>query len=426
MKITVHGGTDMARALEFWPVPEACEELVIDAPLARRFTNCLLNSPVNCRVTVVPTENDAVSYAGLFSGCRFLQHQPMADTSKCINMAAFLKGCREARFNLLHFRHTANVRDMRQCLMGCVNLAGNGLQEWDFSGLSSEDAMRNFAHGTSFQTRYYDGLVENLFNQAKAGTLPTPMKAVDFGAARFSPRVKEMRHFVIGYGWDITDGGEVPYELSPLEAEFSDSVDRRLEVNDFPGDIDLSPVVRTARNGILISPRHVLYVKHYQPRPGQTITFWNGEQAVIQKSTPGDWDIAVATLKNPVSIRPALVFGPEWKRQMPLLEGPPSRYPDGTKPAMLFCNQREEVGIWDWSFASFYPPSSQCLKPTDPLRAAHYIGISVGDSGSPICAVYGNRLVVAYALVSSMGSGVFTGAVSEWLSEVTSGEIEYV
>jgi len=93
---------------------------------------------------------------------------------------------------------------------------------------------------------------------------------------------------------------------------------------------------------------------------------------------------------------------------------------------MLFFNQREKVGIWDWSFASEVPPSCQCLKPTDPLRAAHYLGISVGDSGSPICAVYGSRLVVAYALVSSMGSGVFTGAVSEWLSEVTSGEIDYV
>ena len=69
MKITVHGGTDMARALESWPVPEACDELTIDAPQARRFTNCLLNSPINCRVTVVPTENDAVSYAGLFAGC---------------------------------------------------------------------------------------------------------------------------------------------------------------------------------------------------------------------------------------------------------------------------------------------------------------------------------------------------------------------
>jgi len=250
------------------------------------------------------------------------------------------------------------------------------------------------------------------------------MRAVDFGYAKFSPRVKEMRNFVIGYGWDIIDGGEVPYELSPLEREFSESVDRRLEVDDFPGDIDLSPVVRTARNGILISPLHVLYVRHYQPPPGQTITFWNGEQAVIQKSTPGDWDIAVATLQNPVSIRPALVFGSNWQQQMPLLDGPPSRYPDGARPALLFFNQRKEVGVWDWSYANEVPPFSQGLRPTSPRRLQRHIGVALGDSGSPVCAVYGSRLVVAHAVANSAGSGIFTGSVSEWLSEVTQGTVE--
>jgi hypothetical protein len=424
MKITVHGGRDMARALEAWPVPEACDELIIAAPEAKRFTNCLRDSPVNCRVTVVPPSGDAVSYAGLFSGCRFLGHQPTVDVSKCINMAAFMKECKEARYNLYTFRQTANVRDMRQCLMGCVNLSGNGLQFWDFSGLSSEDSMRNFAHGTAFRTNYYDGLIENLFSQARAGTLPTPMHAVNFGSAKFSPRVKEMRRFVIDYGWDIGDGGEVPYELSPLEREFSDSVDRRLEADDFPGDIDLSPVVRTARNGILISPRHVLYVKHYQPAPGQTITFWHGEQAVIQKSTPGGWDIAVATLRDPVSIRPALVFGPNWQQQLPLLEGPPKRYPDGTCPALLFFNQRKEIGVWDWSYANDVPPFSQGLRSTSPRRLQRHLGVALGDSGSPVCAVYGSRLVVSHAVAVSSGSGVFTGSVSEWLAEVTQGTVE--
>ena len=424
MRITVHGGNDMARALEAWPVPEACEELVIDAPAAKRFTNCLLSSPIDCRVTVTPTDGDAVSYAGLFSGCRLLSHQPMVDVSKCINMAAFLKDCREARFNLYPFRQTGNVRDMRQCLMGCTNLSGNGLQHWDFSGLSSEDAMRNFANGTTFRTEYYDRFIENLHGQAKAGTLPTPMRAVDLGSAIYSPRVKAMRQFVVDYGWELLDGGEVPYELSPLEIEFSRSVDQRLAAGDFPGDIDLSPVVRTARNGILISPRHVLYVRHYQPVPGQVLTFWNGEQATVARCVPGGWDIAVATLSTSVSIRPALVFPPDWQERMPLLAGPPTRYPDGTRPAMVWCNQNKQVGVADLSYADDKLPWCQAVISSDPLRKERFIGVRTGDSGSPFCCVSGDRLVVAFAVSTSNGNGVFTGSVSQWLSDATDGAVE--
>ena len=424
MKVTVHGESDMARALEGWAVPAACDELIIDAPGAKRFTNCLLGSSIDCRVTVVPTSLPEVSYAGLFSMCRMLSHQPIIDMSNCINAAAMFKGCEAMRFSMYTFRNTANVRDMRQCFWGCTWFSGNGLQYWDFSGLASQDAMRNFAGKTKFQTRVYDGIIENLHAQAVAGTLPTPMSDVDFGDAVYSPRVKEMRQYLVEYGWEIIDGGEVPYELSPLEIEFSRSVDQRLVAGDFPGNIDLSPVVRTARNGILISPRHVLYVKHYQPSPGQTITFWNGEQAIIQNSTPGGWDIAIATLRDPVSIRPALVFGSQWQQQMPLLKGPPSRYPSGTRPALLFFNQRSEIGVWDFSYADDDPPTAQGNKPTDPLRAAHYLPIALGDSGAPLCAVHGDRLVVAYALVTSMGSGIFTGSVSKWISDVTGGAAE--
>jgi hypothetical protein len=183
---------------------------------------------------------------------------------------------------------------------------------------------------------------------------------------------------------------------------------------------------RSHRNGILISPQHVLYVKHYQPRPGQSISFWNGETATVQKCTPGDYDIAVATLVNPVTTRPALVFPADWKQQMPMAAGPPSQYPSGTRPPMVWSNQRNEIGIWDFSYADDYPPTCQATIPVDPLRDAWFRGIKVGDSGSPICCVYGDRLVVAFALVSSAGSGVFTGSVREWLDEVTQGMVEEV
>lgn len=426
MKITVHGGTDMRRALEAWIVPETCEELILDAPQARRFTNCLLNSLVTCRVTVKPTENDAVSYAGLFSGCRYLVNQPMVDVSKCINLAAFLKSCRSARFNLYHFRHTARVRDMRQCLWGCENISGIGLQAWDFSGLSSEDSMRNFAGNTNFQTRYYDSLIENLYSQAKAGTLPTPMRAVDFGSARYSPVVAPLHKYVVDYGWEILDGGPVTADLSPTEKELSRSVDSRLTAGQFPGTIDLSPMATSSRNGILISPQHVLYVRHYQPRPGQAVTFWGGEKAVVASCTPGDWDVAVATLRDPVAIRPALVFGVDWEEKMPLLAGPPSQYPAGTSPPVVWKNRNQQIGVADLMYARGMPPTSHIKQSADPKRAAHSVDIRVGDSGSPCCCVIGDRLVVAHALADSRGMGVFTGGITEWLREVTQNQVQFL
>jgi len=426
MKITVQGGTDMARALEAWPVPEACDELIIDAPEARRFTNCLLGSPIDCRIRVTPTNLPEVSYAGLFSQCRMLNYQPILDMSNCVNAAALFKECREMRFSVYWFRHTSKVRDMRQCFWGCTNFSGNGLQSWDFSSLHTADSMRNFAGRTKFFTRFYDGLIENLYEQAKTGTLPTPMNAVDFGEAKFTPHVAKKREFLISFGWEIIDGGEVPYELSPLEQAFTRAIDERLESNEFPGSIDLSPMCRSHRNGILISPQHVLYVKHYQPRPGQSISFWNGETATVQKCTPGDYDIAVATLRDPVAIRPALVMPSDWKEKMPMASGPPTQYPIGTRPPMIWSNRLNEIGLWDFSYADDFPPFCQGTMPVDPLRDAWHRGIRLGDSGSPVCFVFGDRLVVAYSLATSGGTGVFTGSVREWLDEVTYGTLEEV
>lgn len=424
MRITVQGGTDMARALEEWRLPAACEELVIDAPSARRFTNCLLNSPINCRVQVTPTNLPEVSYAGLFSLCRSLNHQPKIDMRNCVSMAAMFKQNEEMRYSVYALKETSKVRDMRQCFLGCTYFSGNGLQEWDFTGLSSQNSMTFFATRTTFYTRYYDGLIENLYEQAKTGLLPTPMIRVDFGNAKFSPHVRDKREFLIRYGWEIVDGGEVPYELSPLEKAFISSVDDRLEANEFPGTIDLGPVCRSARNGILISPRHVLYVRHYQPTPGQTISLWSGETAVVEKNIPGSWDVSVAVLRHSVSTRPALVFPANWKTLMPTMAGPPTQYPDGTRPPVLWFNRLNEVGIWDLSYASEYPPQGQSIRPVDPLRDQWFRGISMGDSGSPVCCVYGGRLVVAYALTNAGGNGVFTGSVREWLDEATNGMVE--
>lgn len=425
MKIVVHGGSDMALALSDFGPPASCERVVVSAPESRRFTHLFADSPIDCIVEIVPPVSD-VTYAGMFSGCTKLSHQPFIDMSNCINAAAMFKDCKSARFNMFSMRNTKKVRNMRQCFAGCESLSGNGLQGWDYSGLRGTEAMRNFAGGTRFYTTYYDNIIRRWYEQASAGQLPTPMYGVDMGSARYSPSVAGVRQFLIDYGWEISDGGEVPYSLSELEKEFIRSIDDRLEAADFPGTIDLSPVCKSARNGILISPKHVLYVKHYQPVVGQSVSFWGGETATVQSCVAGDWDVAVATLATPVAVRPALVMPANWKERMPTMYGPPSAYPNGVNPPMLWVNRLNEVGLWDLSYAKDYPAVCQGTKPSDPLRARHFRGIAVGDSGSPVCCVHGDRLVVAFPLASSSGSGVFTGAIHDWLNSTTNGAIESV
>jgi hypothetical protein len=417
MQITITGKNDFHRALEGWNPPAVCEELVIDCQEARRFTNAFLGSDIDCRVRITPTTEQAVSYAGLFSGCRRLNHQPRLDTARCINMAAMFKGCEAMRFSHA-WMDTRHVRDMRQMFMGCTAWSGNGPQAWDFRSLSSEDAMRNFATGTHIRTVYYDQWIENLHQQAKAGTLPTPMNAVAFGAAQYSPVMADKRQFLINYGWEIQDGGEVPINLSLLEAGFSESVDNRLQSGTFPGTIDLSPVCRTMRGGIAITPRHTLHVRHYMPPVGQPIKLWNGEEARVQAIEHGEWDIAIATLDHDCDVTPALVLPSEWQELLPNAAGPPVQYPAGTAPAVVWFNNQNKIGIWDFAFVDSTQPISNAKKPADPDRAAHHLDVATGDSGSPACFVYGNRLVAAWSVANSDGSGVWLAGVRDWADGV--------
>ena len=417
MILTITGTTDPNRALEGWAPPPLCDELVIDCPEARRYTNCLLNSDINCRVRITPTTEQAVSYAGLFAGCKHLAWQPLMDTSRCVNMAAMFKGCAAMRFSH-HWMDTSQVRDMRQMFMGCAAWAGNGPQYFDYSSLSGEDAMRNFATGTHVRTVYYDQWLENLYKQAKAGTLPTPMNAVAFGSVQYSPAMAEKRQHLTDYGWEIQDGGEVPSTLSPLEVAFAEAIDSRLESGQFPGDIDLSPVCRTMRGGIAITPRHTLHVRHYMPSPGQPIKLWNGAEARVQSVDVGDWDIGIATLDRDCDVLPALVLPRNYDELLPNSAGPPCAYLAGTRPPLLVCNRHNKIGIWDLSYVSRTQPTGHPQRSAQEERAAYHMSMEMGDSGSPACFVYGDRLIAAWAVQTSNGNGVWLAGVRDWADRV--------
>lgn len=409
-----------------WPeYSDRTVDVVLDAPKIQKFVNCFLNSNINARVIITPPSEDiqSVNYAGMFSGCTQLNRQPVFDGKKNRSMAAFFKSCENMRFNTYGI-DTSNVVDFRQCFYGAKNFSGIGVAYWDFSSARSPDAFNNFfGGGSKMRTLYYDQFIEALYEQMKSGTLPTPMKSVDMGESQYSPLVAKKYKELIEYGWEFKDSGEVPYQLSPLEIEFSRSIDSRLKAGTFPGDIDFGPVCISPRNGILISPRHMLHVRHYMPSAGESRKLISGETVVVDKVESGykGLDIGIVTLKEDAKTRPALVLPRNWKTAMPLLGGPPTQYPRGAAPAMIRFRQRGEPTINDATYAQKDPiisPSTGCTKPLDPLRLEYFKDIQMGDSGSPVCFVYKDRLVASYSLATSGGTGVFLAGVREWVDEL--------
>jgi hypothetical protein len=212
----------------------------------------------------------------------------------------------------------------------------------------------------------------------------------------------------------------VEINLSRLERLFSKSVDERLQSGNFPGSIDLSPVCTTLRNGIAITPRHTLHVRHYMPAPGQPIKFWNGAEARVLRceGNPQTWDIAIATLDRDVGVTPVQVLPRDYFNLLPNLPGPPSSYPDGTRMPLVWFNRNNEIQIMDLAYVKTTTPTANVGKPTDELRLEHFGGIAVGDSGSPACLVNDDRLVICHPVANSQGSGVWFSGVLDWADEL--------
>ena len=139
---------DLTLALEGWSPPPSCETLYVNAPNARKAVNFLLQSPVNCRV-VFRFPEAAINMAGLFSMCIDLQHQPVIEgLCAATSLAAAFKANRECRYSMHWLAPiTSGCRDYRQMFWGAINFSGNGVQDFDFSSVTSPLGMRNFFGG---------------------------------------------------------------------------------------------------------------------------------------------------------------------------------------------------------------------------------------------------------------------------------------
>ena len=392
-------------------VAEHCTKLIIDAPKNQKFINFFLNSDIDLTIEIKPTVMDWVNYAGFFSGCKNLNHKPLFDNSKNKSMAAMFKSCENMRFSLQDL-NTSNTTDFRQCFWGAKNYQGNGPQFWDFSSARSPDAMRNFmGGGCSMKQTYYDQFIENLWKQMKAGTLPTPMVAVDMGDSQYSPYYSFMRQEVIDYGWELLDGGQaVPtIEPSKWEKEFYNSVHDRI-VNDpenWLDGVDMSCHTRSSQGGILISPRHMIYAYHYPPSIGKKVVFWNGQEGIVEDRDGNimKWgDLILVRLKEPVEgANPVLFLDKDWKTQCPRLAsyGPPSPFFPMENTPTVWLDKSDKACVSTVAYITEYPRMPNyviMVEPENPVFKSKYKHAIPGDSGSPQCFLYNNRFVFSHPI----------------------------
>lgn len=395
-----------------------CTKLIIDAPKNQKFINFFLNSDINLIVEILPTQTDWVNYAGFFSGCKYLNHMPRWDNSKNKSMAAMFKSCENMRFSL-HSIDTSNTIDFRQCFWGAKNYSGNGPQFWNFSSVRSPDGMRNFmGGGCSMYQKYYDQFIENLWNQMKAGTLPTPMYSVEMGDSQYSPYYAQMRQEVIDYGWELIDGGQAlpTVEPSSWEQEFYNSVYNRIsnDPDNWLDGIDMSCHTKSSQGGILISPRHMIYTYHYKPRVGKKVVFWNGQEGIVEDvdAFPAQkWgDIVLIRLKEPVvGANPVLFLEKDWRKQCPRLGtyGPPSPFPRMENTPLLWVDNGNRVNTSSVSFITEFPGRPNRVVtavPENPVFLSKYKDARFGDSGSPQCFLYKDRFVLSH-LITEAGAG---------------------
>ena len=419
---------DLTLALEGWSPPPSCETLYVNAPNARKAVNFLLQSPVNCRV-VFRFPEAAINMAGLFSMCIDLQHQPVIEgLCAATSLAAAFKANRECRYSMHWLAPiTSGCRDYRQMFWGAVNFSGNGVQDFDFSNVTSPLGMRNFfGGGSSMRTEYYDLLIQEWYDLLEQDRLPLPMSPVDMGNSICSPYVADMRLALIESGWDIQDGGVKEDERNWFEVALSDDFDSMLP--DWERRVDTDCVATTSQGGILITERHLLYCDHWAPTPGKVVRLRSGEErGVINVTRNSGWDLSIAELDKPVVAEPVALLPADAVADMPLALGPPSRYQRGQAPAVVFFNRNNHASVCDLSWVHRDEISVQFREPASEARQELFVPIAVGDSGSPLCFVYQSQLVLI-GVVTHPGTARFltTAPVRQWMESVTGRQLRII
>ncbi len=186
--------------------------------------------------------------------------------------------------------------------------------------------------------------------------------------------------------------------------------------NCWAADIDLtglSPwnsLEANRRAGTLVSPRHVVFAKHYQITPGSQLDFVTADNVTVTRTLGGvlnpGGDISIGILD--ADVPPEISFLKVWPRDWAdyLWEIP--------QLAMLHLDQEEQALVRDCFFIVESTKTVIHTDPVDPTRLAFSETLIGGDSGNPACFIVDGEAVLMLTHHTA-GSGPFYTA---WFDEL--------
>lgn len=168
--------------------------------------------------------------------------------------------------------------------------------------------------------------------------------------------------------------------------------------------VDLTPLAVGGLNaGILISPRHVLFVTHYYPAIGTELAWMTAANDTITRTLT-----AFSSLTETSGFYPDLTVG-LLSEDVPSTIGIARVLDDGELPSSWqgYCvpvvvrNRADKLSVAD---IQTWANSITLAAPASNVRSAKYHEMVSGDSGSPVCLIHENKLVLV-ALVTYGGPG---------------------
>ncbi len=254
------------------------------------------------------------------------------------------------------------------------------------------------------------------------------------------------------FAFPISNREKEKYNITQMDSEFSyaTEIDGRILNRDpatakpwranstnlpssWLSGIDLTAISIGPKHGVLITPRHMLFTKHFPYSSGSSlgeqIRFLNANNEVkvgiVKKISPiGEWatpgdsiipepDLLVVQFENDVdsSITPMKIgvfgYGQTFGNEIPA--NTPVIVIDQDENALIYETERLS-GLQD----VLHPPSNSSQ------RRAYYEGLVVGDSSSPHIILYKNNDVLQPLLVGLTTYGNGTGPnVGAFISEIT-------
>jgi hypothetical protein len=203
-------------------------------------------------------------------------------------------------------------------------------------------------------------------------------------------------------GVDLRIAGTTASESKPIYSTQDHSGQNYVRNTDcWANDLDLTPISpwnstgNNTRAGTLISPRHIIFAKHYQIATGATVRFIKSDGTVVNRtmtakqtvSTDGT-DITIGVLDSdvPEGISFAKVLPDNWGDYLPNI--------DQRVPA-FFTDQQEKALVADVNFA--YDTTSELFRfryPVDDKRLEYSETLIGGDSGNPAFFIIDDELVI--------------------------------